>query len=82
MYSEQQQIYWHSGLYLQPQHFQSLDLHHEWQLAQRIQLAQPYNHGLIEVEINKAGRLCGQCRSHPLYHAWRDILIDARKLPN
>lgn len=54
MYSEQQQIYWHSGLYLQPQHFQSLDLHHEWQLAQRLQLTQPYNHGLIEVEINKA----------------------------
>ncbi|MHA0273226.1 type VI secretion system baseplate subunit TssK [Enterobacter ludwigii] len=54
MYTEQQQIYWHSGLYLQPQHFQSLDLHNEWQSAQLVQLEQPYNHGLIELAINEA----------------------------
>ena len=54
MYPEQQQIYWHSGLYLQPQHFQSLDLHYEWNLAEHLRLAQPYNYGLIEVSINEA----------------------------
>lgn len=54
MYSEQQQVYWHSGLYLQPQHFQSLDLHNEWHQAQHLRLAQPFNHGLIDVSINQA----------------------------
>lgn len=54
MYTEQQQIYWHSGLYLQPQHFQSLDLHNEWHRTQLVQLEQPYNHGLIELAINAA----------------------------
>ena len=54
MYSEQKQIYWHSGLYLQPQHFQSLDLHHEWRFAQQLRIAQPFNVGLIDVSINDA----------------------------
>ncbi|MBI0278596.1 type VI secretion system baseplate subunit TssK (plasmid) [Hafnia alvei] len=52
MYSEQQQVYWHSGLYLQPQHLQALDLHNEWHQAQHLRLAQPFNHGLIDVSIN------------------------------
>lgn len=54
MYSEQKQIYWHSGLYLQPQHFQSLDLHNEWQFAQQLRNAQPFNFGIIDVAINQA----------------------------
>lgn len=53
MYPEQQQIYWHSGLYLQPQHFQSLDLHAAWLHARQRQLAQPYNSGLIDISINR-----------------------------
>ncbi|MFS7198658.1 type VI secretion system baseplate subunit TssK [Rahnella inusitata] len=52
MYPEQQQIYWYSGLYLQPQHFQSVDLHHSYMLAQQRQLAQPWNVGVIECDIN------------------------------
>ena len=52
MYPEQQQIYWYSGLYLQPQHFQSLDLHHSYMLAQQRQLAQPWNNGIIQCDIN------------------------------
>ncbi|RJT36259.1 type VI secretion system baseplate subunit TssK [Rahnella woolbedingensis] len=52
MYSEQQQIYWYSGLYLQPQHFQSLDLHHSHMLAQHRQRAQPWNFGVIQCEIH------------------------------
>jgi type VI secretion system protein ImpJ len=54
MYSEEQQIYWHSGLYLQPQHFQSLDLHHAWLHAHHRQQAQPYNFGIIELSVNNA----------------------------
>lgn len=54
MYPEQQQIYWHSGLYLQPQHFQSIDLHNEWQHAQIRRSAQPYNQGMVELKINNA----------------------------
>ncbi|TPG64289.1 type VI secretion system baseplate subunit TssK [Ewingella americana] len=52
MYPEQQQIYWYSGLYLQPQHFQSVDLHHSYMLAQQRQLAQPWNMGVIQCDIN------------------------------
>lgn len=53
MYPEQQQIYWYFGLYLQPQHFQSLDLHHSYMLAQQRKLAQPWNVGVIQCDINK-----------------------------
>ncbi|MFF6013364.1 type VI secretion system baseplate subunit TssK [Rahnella sp. R3(2024)] len=52
MYPEQQQIYWYSGLYLQPQHFQSVDLHHSYMLAQQRQLTQPWNVGVIQCDIN------------------------------
>ncbi len=53
MYPEQQQIYWYSGLYLQPQHFQSVDLHHSYMLAQQRQIAQPWNVGVIQCDINQ-----------------------------
>lgn len=52
MYPEHQQIYWYSGLYLQPQHFQSMDLHHSYMLAQQRKLAQPWNVGVIQCDIN------------------------------
>ncbi|EER0880415.1 type VI secretion system baseplate subunit TssK [Escherichia coli] len=52
MLEEQLQIYWYSGLYLQPQHFQSIDLHHGFMLARYRQLSQSYNHGFYECIIN------------------------------
>ncbi len=52
MYEEQQQIYWYPGLYLQPQHLQSIDLHHSYMLARHRQLMQPYNYGYYSLEIN------------------------------
>lgn len=52
MLEEQQQIYWYSGLYLQPQHFQSIDLHHSFMLARCRQFSQPYNQGYFECVIN------------------------------
>lgn len=52
MYPELQQIYWYSGVYLQPQHMQSLDLHHSYMLSRARQLAQPWNVGLIHCDFN------------------------------
>lgn len=52
MYPELQQIYWYSGVYLQPQHLQSVDLHHHYMLSRHRQLAQPWNVGLIESVFN------------------------------
>ncbi|MGQ6550907.1 type VI secretion system baseplate subunit TssK [Serratia sp. JSRIV001] len=52
MYSEEQQVYWYSGLYLQPQHFQSIDLHHSHMLARQRQLSQPWNTGIVSVDIH------------------------------
>lgn len=53
MYPEQQQIYWYSGIYLQPQHLQSVDLHHNYMLARQRQLAQPWNIGIIQCDFNQ-----------------------------
>ncbi len=52
MQEEEQLIYWYSGLYLQPQHFQSIDLHHSFMLARNRQLSQPYYQGYYECHIN------------------------------
>lgn len=52
MYAELQQIYWYSGVYLQPQHLQSVDLHHSYMLARQRQLAQPWNTGIIDCDFN------------------------------
>ncbi|EHM44281.1 MULTISPECIES: type VI secretion system baseplate subunit TssK [Hafnia] len=54
IYAEQQKVYWYSGLYLQPQHFQSMDLHQEWILAQQRCLAHPYYAGVIDCRINQS----------------------------
>ena len=52
MYTELQQIYWYSGVYLQPQHLQSVDLHHNYMLSRQRQLAQPWNTGMILCDFN------------------------------
>ncbi|KJX01430.1 type VI secretion protein [Enterobacter roggenkampii] len=52
MYPELQQIYWYSGVYLQPQHLQSVDLHHNYMLSRQRQLAQPWNVGMIQCDFN------------------------------
>ncbi|MFP2505021.1 type VI secretion system baseplate subunit TssK [Buttiauxella gaviniae] len=57
MLPEQQAIYWYSGLYLQPQHFQSADLHQNWQHSRHYQLAQPWNYGVIDCQINNEALL-------------------------
>lgn len=52
MYPELQQIYWYSGVYLQPQHLQSVDLHHNYMLSRQRQLTQPWNVGIIQCDFN------------------------------
>ena len=52
MQEEEQLVYWYSGLYLQPQHFQSIDLHHSFMLARTRQLSQPHHQGYYECRIN------------------------------
>ncbi|MFX2610785.1 type VI secretion system baseplate subunit TssK [Enterobacter mori] len=52
MYPELQQIYWYSGTYLQPQHLQSIDLHHSYMLSRHRQLSQPWCVGIIRCEFN------------------------------
>lgn len=52
MYPELQQIYWYSGVYLQPQHLQSVDLHHNYMLARQRQMAQPWNYGMVHCDFN------------------------------
>ncbi|MCX9039076.1 type VI secretion system baseplate subunit TssK, partial [Citrobacter portucalensis] len=52
MYPEFQQIYWYSGVYLQPQHFQSVDLHHNYMLSRHRQLSHPWNVGIIHCDFN------------------------------
>lgn len=51
MHPEQQAIYWYSGLYLQPQHLQSVDLHHEWESGARTQLASPWHYGVAAMVL-------------------------------
>lgn len=53
MLPEQQAIYWYSGLYLQPQHFQSADLHQNWIHSRHHQLAQPWNYGVMDYQLNE-----------------------------
>ena len=52
MMTEQLPVYWYSGLYLQPQHFQSTDLNQSWQHAQHWQKGKPWQNGVISAEIN------------------------------
>lgn len=53
MSPELQQIYWYSGVYLQPQHMQSLDLHHSYMLSRQRLLAKPWNVGIIRCDFNQ-----------------------------
>jgi type VI secretion system protein ImpJ len=51
----QKPLYWHQGLFLQPQHFQALDLFHQSLLEPFRQLMAPHLWGIVRIEIHKAG---------------------------
>lgn len=52
MMKEHLPIYWYSGLYLQPQHFQSTDLYQSWQHAQHWRLGKPWQYGVVSATLN------------------------------
>jgi len=51
----QRPLFWHQGLFLQPQHFQLADLYHEALLAPLKKYLEPYFWGVGEMEIQKTG---------------------------
>ena len=52
--NEKQGVYWHQGMFLQPQHFQQTDRHHDFQLRALLDAGQPHRWGVGEISINKA----------------------------
>jgi type VI secretion system protein ImpJ len=56
-----QMLYWHQGLFLQPQHFQQNDALVEHRLARTTALTQPYPWGVISSNINEAALGARQC---------------------
>lgn len=56
-----QPLYWHQGLFLQPQHFQQNDARIEQRLARTTELVHPYPWGLISLRINEAALVARQC---------------------
>ena len=47
-------LFWHQGLFLQPQHFQYLDLYFQSLLAPVLEYQHPYFWGVVNMEINEA----------------------------
>ncbi|WP_410497878.1 type VI secretion system baseplate subunit TssK [Chitinibacter sp. S2-10] len=47
-------VYWHQGLFLQPQHFQLTDLHARFRLKPFLEVGLPYFWGIGELNINEA----------------------------
>jgi type VI secretion system protein ImpJ len=51
----QRPLFWHQGLFLQPQHFQLLDRSYQSLLVPFYQFLEPYFWGISGIEIQKAG---------------------------
>lgn len=56
-----QLLYWHQGLFLQPQHFQQNDARIEYRLTRTTELNHPYPWGLISLKINEPALVAKQC---------------------
>ena len=56
-----QPLYWHQGLFLQPQHFQQNDARIENRLSRTTALIHPYPWGLISLKVNEAALVARQC---------------------
>ncbi len=48
---DKQGIYWHQGMFLQPQHFQTADLHHQFQLTPIHEGGLPHFWGVGELDL-------------------------------
>lgn len=64
--NNEQLLYWHQGLFLQPQHFQQNDALIEHRLARTIGLVTPFPWGLISLKINEAALSARQCKIEQL----------------
>ena len=51
--NEKQGVYWHQGMFLQPQHFQQADRHQQYQLGLMHKAGQPHLWGVGEITLNK-----------------------------
>ena len=51
--NEQQGVYWHQGMFLQPQHFQQSDRNKQHQLGVMRKAGQPHLWGVGELVLNK-----------------------------
>lgn len=57
-----QMLYWHQGLFLQPQHFQQNDAVLEHRLSRTVELLHPYPWGVISLAINESALGARQCQ--------------------
>lgn len=48
-------LFWHQGLFLQPQHFQYLDLYYQSLLSPLLEYQHPYFWGIADMEVNETG---------------------------
>ncbi|EMZ7035355.1 type VI secretion system baseplate subunit TssK [Salmonella enterica] len=53
MYPGPCSVYWYSGLFLQPQHLQLMDLHQQWLSEEYIRLRFPWHYGIWEWSLNE-----------------------------
>ncbi len=46
-------LFWHQGLFLQPQHLQYMDMAHQYAIQPMLNIANPCFWGLVKLEINQ-----------------------------
>lgn len=51
---EKQGVYWHQGMFLQPQHFQLADLHHQFQQKPLFEVGLPHFWGVGKLDLSEA----------------------------
>lgn len=49
-----QSVFWHQGLFLQPQHFQQLELHQQFSRSPFVRMINPYPWGVERLEVAEA----------------------------
>lgn len=67
-----QPLYWHQGLFLQPQHFQHTDARTAHGLARLTELLHPHAWGVVSMQFNTAALATGQCQLEQLSLRFRD----------
>ena len=65
-------IFWHQGLFLQPQHFQYNDLFWQTKQAEVLSLMSPYPWGIIKLDVDEAALSTFQLRLLKLKAVMRD----------